>query len=48
MCFIDSSAEEVTGNRERERVCDTQQRDLGRESKPGSAAARTEPLYMGR
>ena len=33
--FIDSTAEDMTGNRERERGSDTQQRDPGRESNPG-------------
>ena len=34
--FIDSTAEDMTGNRERKRGgSDTQQRDLSRESNPG-------------
>ena len=33
--FIDRSAEDMIGNRERERGSDTQQRDPGLESNPG-------------
>ena len=33
--FIDRSAEDMTGNRGRERGSDTQQRDLRQESNPG-------------
>ena len=35
MALFDRSAEELTGNRMRERVSDTQQGDLSRESNPG-------------
>ena len=46
MAFIDSSAEDVTGNRLRERESDTQQKAQGVEH--GSAATRINPLYVGR
>ena len=44
---MNRAAEDVTGNRLRERGSDTQQRDPGQDWNPGAAAARTKPLHMG-
>ena len=44
--FIDSTAEEVIGNREREREWHAA-KGPGPRVEPGSAAARTKPLHMG-